>query len=498
MDKRTYDIFSDIVLFQNNNNNNSMTLLSIASRAYSHRTIASAAKASSSSLVSSLGARCYSGSHSQVDHFVSGWETDNVENFKDTKKYCTQTFNKISEVGLSVFENDLYDVLPNEQAEGRPAHALMLRSHKLKEEEVSPSVRAIARCGAGTNNIPVSRMSELGIPVFNTPGANANAVKELVLCGLLLGSRRIIDGINHMTDLGKQGLARDRVEKDKAMFGGREITGKNLAVIGLGHIGASTARDAKVLGMKLIGYDPGLSVQSALKLPRNLKLADSISSAVANADYISLNIPYTNATHGIVGQAILRHCKPDAVILNFARGELVDSDAMKEFLDQSAGAKYISDFPDDELWNHPNTIIIPHLGASTGEAEDGAAAMAAETLRLYLEDGTVRHSVNFPDASLPQRNPGTIRLTVVNENKPGVLNLITQVISSYNLNIVQQINHSRDGVAYNVMDIEADADYDFKEMQKELTMSDGVLSSRILFGLPGAGYSRNIDGQYHV
>ena len=211
-----------------------------------------------------------------------------------------------------------------------------------------------------------------------------------------------------------------------------------------------------------------------------------------------MNIPYTKATHGIIGQAIIRHCKPDAVILNFARGELVDSAAMKEFLDQSGQAKYISDFPDDELWNHPNAIIIPHLGASTEEAEDGAAAMAAETLRLYLEHGTIRHSVNFPDASLPERNPDHIRITVVNENKPGVLNSITEVFAKFNLNIMQQINHSKDEVAYTVIDIEPDDAQDFKELQKELTMNDGVLSCRLLFGLPGVGYSRNIDGQYHV
>ena len=187
---------------------------------------------------------------------------------------------------MAVFPKDIYDVYPKEEAEGRPAHALMLRSHKLKEEEVDVSVRCIARCGAGTNNIPVARMSELGIPVFNTPGANANAVKELVLCGLFLGSRRVIAGINHMKDLGSQGLARERVEKDKSMFGGREIKGKKLAVIGLGHIGAATARDGQSLGMDVVGYDPGLAVSSALKLPREMVLADSISSAVANADYI--------------------------------------------------------------------------------------------------------------------------------------------------------------------------------------------------------------------
>jgi D-3-phosphoglycerate dehydrogenase len=187
---------------------------------------------------------------------------------------------------LAKFPEHLYDVFPAEEAKGRPAHAILLRSHKLKEEEVDIAVRAIARCGAGTNNVPVARMTELGIPVFNTPGANANSVKELVLCGLFLGSRRVIDGINHMKELGKEGKARERVEKDKAMFGGREIKGKTLAVIGLGHIGGATARDASALGMDVVGYDPALSVSTALKLPKDIQVSDSISSAVSNADYI--------------------------------------------------------------------------------------------------------------------------------------------------------------------------------------------------------------------
>jgi D-3-phosphoglycerate dehydrogenase len=187
---------------------------------------------------------------------------------------------------LTKFPSTLYDVFPASEANGRPAHAILLRSHKLQEEEVDIAVRAIARCGAGTNNVPVARMTELGIPVFNTPGANANSVKELVLCGLFLGSRRVIDGINHMKELGKEGKARERVEKDKAMFGGREIKGKTLAVIGLGHIGGATARDASALGMDVVGYDPALSVSTALKLPKDIQVSDSISSAVSNADYI--------------------------------------------------------------------------------------------------------------------------------------------------------------------------------------------------------------------
>jgi len=219
-------------------------------------------------------------------------------------------------------------------------------------------------------------MTELGIPVFNTPGANANAVKELVICGLFLGSRRLIQGINHMKSLGEQGLAKERVEKDKAMFGGREIVGKTLAIIGMGHIGAATAREASALGMNCVGYDPALSIESALKLPRDIQIMDSISSAVSNADYISLNIPYIKGeggTHGIIGKDVISHMKNDAVVLNFARGELVDSEAMKDFLDNGSG-RYISDFPDELLWNHENVVLLPHLGASTEEAEETAVS----------------------------------------------------------------------------------------------------------------------------
>jgi len=219
-------------------------------------------------------------------------------------------------------------------------------------------------------------MTELGIPVFNTPGANANAVKELIICGLFLGSRRIVDGINHMKDLGSKNIAKESVEKDKAMFGGHEVRGKTIAVLGLGHIGASVARDCFELGMSVKGYDPGLSVSSALNLPADIAIQTSISSTVTDADYVSLNIPYIKGkggTHEIIGNDVISQLKPGAVVLNFARGELVDSMSMKEFLDTCNG-RYISDFPDDVLWGHTNAIILPHLGASTSEAEDQAVS----------------------------------------------------------------------------------------------------------------------------
>lgn len=273
-----------------------------------------------------------------VEHGRGEWKTFGDPATYQPGKFQVCTYNKISPDGLQKFPSEKYDVKAGPDAKN--AHAILLRSHKLQEDEVPHTVRAIARCGAGTNNVPVARMTELGIPVFNTPGANANAVKELVLAGMLLGSRRVVDGINHMTSLGEQGLAKERVEKDKALFGGREIKGKTLAVVGLGHIGASTARDAEQLGMEIVGYDPGLSIENALKLPRSITLADSIANAVRDADYVSINIPYIKGeggTHGIIGPEIVGNLKSGAVLLNFARGELVDSEALKGHLDNNDG-----------------------------------------------------------------------------------------------------------------------------------------------------------------
>jgi len=438
----------------------------------------------------------------QVEHGRGQWKTYGDLDSYNQGKYQIKTFNKISPVGLSRFPAEDYDVRTGD-AEAANAHAILLRSHKLQEEEVPQTVRAIARCGAGTNNVPVDRMTELGIPVFNTPGANANAVKELVLCGMLLGSRRVVDGVNHMKGLGEQGLARERVEKDKSMFGGQEIKGKTLAVIGLGHIGSMTARDAEELGMKVKGYDPGLSVQSALTLPKSLELVDSMTAAVSGADYISINIPYIkgeDGTHGIIGKDVISHFSPNAVLLNFARGELVDSEAMKDFLDSGDG-RYVSDFPDDLLWDHKNAVILPHLGASTEEAEDAAASMAADTIRDYMETGAIRNSVNFPSTNLPDRPENAVRFTVVNQNVPGALAHITESFAEEGLNIMQQINQSRGNIAYNVLDIDTTDHADvlcFKNVQEKITMVDGVISTRVIFGEPGQGYAKNLEGEYFV
>mmetsp|Transcript_30402 Transcript_30402/g.55131 ORF Transcript_30402/g.55131 Transcript_30402/m.55131 type:complete len:469 (-) Transcript_30402:71-1477(-) len=435
-----------------------------------------------------------------VEHGRGEWKTFGDPSSYQPGKFQVKTYNKISPDGLKKFPEGQYEIKEGDSAAN--AHAILLRSHKLQEDEIPHTVRAIARCGAGTNNVPVARMSELGIPVFNTPGANANAVKELVLAGMLLGSRRIVDGINHMASLGEQGLAKERVEKDKALFGGREIKGKTLAVVGLGHIGAATARDAEQLGMRVVGYDPGLSIENALKLPRSIDLSDSIANAVRDADYISINIPYIKGeggTHGIIGKEVVDNFKSGAVLLNFARGELVDSEALKSHLDSNDG-KYVSDFPDDLLHDHANSILLPHLGASTYEAEDAAASMAAETIRDFLETGTIRNSVNFPATSLQMAPENSIRFTVVTKNKPGMLAHIAEVFAVDELNILQQINQSRGDIAYNVVDVDISGHgvVDFKGAQEKITMLDGVLSSRVIYGVPGTGYAKNLEGDYFV
>jgi D-3-phosphoglycerate dehydrogenase len=254
--------------------------------------------------------------------------------------------------------------------------------------------------------------------------------------------------------------------------------------------------------MTVTGFDPGLSIDSALKLPDGIELKDSISAAVSTADYISINIPYIkgeNGTHGIIGKDVVKQFKSDAVFLNFARGELVDSEAMKEFLDNGDG-RYVTDFPDDLLWDHKNALIFPHLGASTEEAEDAAAAMAADTIKSYLENGTIKNSVNFPATALP-RLEGSIRMTVINKNQPGMLASITEIIGESGLNVLQQVNQSRGDVAYNVLDIDTTGFSDvisFKMVQEKITMLEGVMSSRILYGLPGTGYAKNVEGKYFV
>ena len=415
-------------------------------------------------------------------------------------KFRVKTYNAISPEGLAKYPAEIYDV-SGDDSFAEP-HAIMLRSHKLQESEVPDTVRAIARCGAGVNNIPVDRMTALGVPVFNTPGANANAVKELVLCALFLTSRGIVDGVQHMRQLHKEGTAKERVEKDKKMFGGQEIAGKTLGVVGLGHIGASVAEAAMALGMNIVGYDPVLSVEAAWRLPgEKITRAESIPNLVAQSDYVSIHVPFIpGVTEDLIGDEVLLHMRPHTNLLNFSRGEIVDSKALRAWLDAGATGKYICDFPDDDLHDHPNVQLVPHLGASTEEAEANAAAMAADTIRDYIETGSVRNSVNFPEIKLEARDDAVARVCIVTRNEPGMLGAIMTLLGDAGINVLQHSNASKGDVAYNVVDMakpskdkagpgDALTFKSWQALQDALTGIQGVLSTRILEGSRGAYYS---------
>uniref|UniRef100_A0A7S0RH56 Phosphoglycerate dehydrogenase n=1 Tax=Chlamydomonas leiostraca TaxID=1034604 RepID=A0A7S0RH56_9CHLO len=378
--------------------------------------------------------------------------------------FTVKTFNAISPVGLSRFPAGKYVVSGDETKLPQSPMAIMLRSHQLKVEEVPHTVRCIVRCGAGVNNIPVQKMTELGVPVFNTPGANANAVKELVICAMLLASRGIVEGHIHTTEKIYKEEKMDydkvskRIEKDKAMFVGNEIEGKTLGVVGLGAIGGLVVKAALALGMKVIGFDPVLSLDAAWKLPGDRMMrADSLDDLLKVSDFITVHVPYikgANGTHHMINGTNIKLCKPNVHLLNFARGEIIDGEAVRDmYTSGRMTGKYVSDFADPFLSGHPRHLVIPHLGASTEEAEDNSAAMAADTVKDFLETGTIRNSVNFPQTVL-DRKPGHIggRLCIVHRNEAGVLGQITTYMGSKGINIEQQINTSRGEIAYTVLD----------------------------------------------
>lgn len=401
--------------------------------------------------------------------------------------FTIKTFNAISEVGLERFPGGRYEVSGDDAALSSEAMAIMLRSHKLSAAEVPKTCRCIARCGAGTNNIPVKEMTALGVPVFNTPGANADAVKELVVCALLLASRGIVEGIAHVRevinveeDLDNERIAK-RIEKDKKMFKGVELAGKTLGVIGLGQIGGRVVEAALGLNMAVVGYDPQLSLEAALKLPGDrMERCETLEELMRAADYVSIHVPYIpGVTHHLIDAAMMRAAKPGLNILNFARGEIVDGEALKAMYDSGAmTGKYVSDFADEHLNGHPKHIVMPHLGASTEEAEENSAMMAAETIMLFLQTGSIRHSVNFPTTMVGPNNG--YRLCLVHRNEPGALGSITTYLGEKNINITRQVNNSRGDIAYTVVDMdEAPADAD--ALQDELVgCFDGLLSSRFI------------------
>ncbi|WED23866.1 phosphoglycerate dehydrogenase [Vibrio sp. JC009] len=361
-----------------------------------------------------------------------------------------RTYNSISTHGLDRFPRDSYEI----SSEISEPDAIMLRSQNLHDTSFPDQVKAIARCGAGVNNIPVSDCTHQGIVVFNTPGANANAVKELVLTGMLISSRNVIGGLDFARNLMSE---RDNpefsklVEKGKKDFVGSELAGKTLGVIGLGAIGASVAHAALSLGMKVIGYDPALSVDAAWQLSSQIKRAENMQWLLARCDFVSLHVPANEKTKDLLNADTLSHIKEGAVLLNFARGSIVNQQALLSSLEQECIGQYVCDFPSPELLDHPKVISLPHLGASTLEAEQNCASMAADQLMDFLENGNIRNSVNFPSITL-DRTQG-YRIAFANDNVPKVLSHVLSVLSDMEINVIDMLNRSRDDIAYTIVDI---------------------------------------------
>ena len=369
-----------------------------------------------------------------------------------------QTYNAISSKGLDRFPQDSYEV----GAEVSPADAILLRSHKLESSAINPGLRAIARAGAGTNNVPVSDCTEQGVVVFNTPGANANAVKELVLCALLLASRGIVQGINFasaQTSITDYAELSKLMESSKKKFAGREIAGKTLGVVGLGAIGSMVAETAINLGMNVQGYDPALSVDAAWRLPSAVKRIENLASLMSSSDYITLHLPVLDSTRGMINAELLGQVQEGCALVNFARDEIIESAALKDALEANRLACYVSDFPRPELMGREDVIAMPHIGASTSEAEENCAVMAAMQLMDFLENGNIKNSVNYPAIHLDRVTgaaAGT-RLAISNRNVPKMLGQILSVLADQNINVVDMINKSRDDIAYNLIDLESAA-----------------------------------------
>lgn len=359
-----------------------------------------------------------------------------------------QTLNKIDPDGLGLFALDKYEIA----SEIPSPDAVVLRSFNMHELELPESLKAVARAGAGVNNIPIDKCTEKGVVVFNTPGANANGVKELVIAGLLLASRGIAEGISWAKTLvGKGEEVPSLIEQGKKNFAGQEIKGKTLAVIGLGAIGVLVANAAHTLGMKVIGYDPYMSVKQALQLSNQVKWVKGIQSLLSQADYVTLNIPLTPETKGYINKEKFGMMKKNVRILNFARGGLVDINDLKEAIASGKVASYVTDFPNEETLKMDKVIAIPHLGASTRESETNCAIMAVNQVKDFLEDGNIKNSVNFPEAQM-ERNGGA-RIIIANQNIPNMVSQISSVLASEGLNIDNMLNKKHENIAYNIIDV---------------------------------------------
>ncbi|MDD3766489.1 MAG: phosphoglycerate dehydrogenase [Eubacteriales bacterium] len=384
--------------------------------------------------------------------------------------YNILTLNKIAKRGLDHLPKEKYnygDSIENPDA-------ILLRSFSMHDMELPENLLAVARAGAGVNNIPIEKCSEKGIVVFNTPGANANAVKELVIAALLLSSRKIVDGIVWTQNLSGDDVAK-QVEKGKSSFAGPEILNKTLGVIGLGAIGVMVANAAVSLGMEVIGYDPYISVDAAWGLSRAVKRAASEKEIYENSDYITLHVPLNSETKGRINSEVVSSMKDGVKLLNFSRGELVDDDVIISAAESGKVACYVTDFPNEKLLNKKGIITIPHLGASTPESEENCAVMAVQELREYLENGNIINSVNFPNCSLEREAP--IRLCITHRNVPNMLKQFSEMFSAHDINIENMLNKSRGNYAYTILDAATVPDNETLENIKSL---DTVLKVRVI------------------
>jgi len=379
--------------------------------------------------------------------------------------------NAIASVGTDIF-NENYKLTDNINE----ADAVMVRSAAMGDMEFSKNLLAIARAGAGVNNIPLERCADAGIVVFNTPGANANGVKELVICGMLLAARDVVGGIEWTRSIKDSDTIAKDVEKGKKNFAGGEIKGKKLGVIGLGAIGAEVANAAASLGLEVFGYDPYISVNSAWRLSRKIKHITDINEIFRNCDYITLHLPLTNDNKGMIGKDSIAEMKDGVVILNFARDLLVDDDEMEKALEGGKVARYVTDFPNTKSAKMEKAIVIPHLGASTKESEDNCAVMAANELVDYLENGNIKNSVNFPSCDMGVcQSEG--RVAILHKNIPNMIGQITSAFAKNGYNISDLTNKSKGTKAYTLIDIESKAS---DKLVDELNSIDGVLKVRVI------------------
>lgn len=382
-----------------------------------------------------------------------------------------QTLNAISRSGLDRLPASLYRIA-NEA--GQP-DAILLRSADLHDRIVPQSVKAIARAGAGVNNIPVAEFSRRGVPVFNAPGANANAVKELVVAGMLLAARNLADALEFVRGAAHASDLDQRIEAEKKRFVGSELAGKTLGVVGLGAIGVKVANAAFGLGMRVIGFDPHMTVDGAWQLQSSVTKAASLRDLYAAADYVSFHVPLNGATRGIFDAAALEISRPGVVLLNFARDGIVAADALRSGLDSGRIGRYVTDFPAPEQAGDARVIGLPHLGASTGEAEENCARMVVDQLRDFLEHGNIHHSVNFPELRMPRA--GAARICVANSNRPNMIGQLSHVLGEAGVNIAQMHNASRGDLAYTLIDADSPPPED---LVAAIAAIDGILSVRAI------------------